>query len=197
MMLSSWDSQYADKFGQGGGPLDSPNYFSVNGRSFPYTQPIRVEKGDVLRIRFIGAGSEVHSMHLHGHDMLVTHKDGRELASPYWVDTILIGPGERYDVIVEMNNPGLFMMHDHVDPHVTNNGEHHGGPMTTIEYAGIEPDDWYHWKNLKYDSNFFYGDSMKAGFGLHNHDGFAGEPLSTRGERRRNRETPVREHRHE
>ncbi len=196
MMLSSWDTVYADKLGQGGGPLDTPNYFSMNGRSFPYTQPIRVEKGDVLRIRFIGAGSEFHSMHLHGHDMLVTHKDGTALPHPYYADTVPIGPGERYDVIVEMNNPGLWMMHDHVDPHVSNNssGQDHGGPMTVIEYKGIKANEHYHWSDIEFDPNFFYGELMKAGFGMHNHEGFQGEPISTRGERRRPR---AGEHAHE
>lgn len=184
IMLSSWDSNYADKPGQGGGPLDTPNFFSMNGRSFPYTQPIRVKEGDVLRIRFYGAGSEFHSMHLHGHDMLVTHKDGTPLPHPYYADTVPIGPGERYDVIVEMNNPGLWMMHDHVDPHVTNNGQDHGGPMTVIEYEGIETDDWYHWSDIEYDANFFYGESMKAGYGMHNHAGFQGEGATSRDRRR-------------
>ncbi len=183
IMLSSWDSDYATKFGQGGGPRDKPNYFSMNARSFPLTQPVRVSKGDVVRIRYYGAGAEVHSMHLHGHDMLVTHKDGTALSSPYYVDTLLIGPGERYDVIVEMNNPGLWMLHDHVDPHVTNDGQAHGGPMTVFEYAEIEADDWYHWKNKEYDPNFFYTESMKAGYGMHEHAGFSGEPLNVRSRR--------------
>ena len=185
MMLSSWDSVYATKLGQGGGPLDKPNYFSMNGRSFPLTQPIRIEKGDVLRIRMYSAGGEVHSMHLHGHDMLVTHKDGTPLPNPYYADTVLIGPGERYDVIVEMNNPGLFMMHDHVDPHVTNNGNSHGGPMTVIEYKDIVADDWYHWKDLAYNPDFFYGESMKAGYGLHNQEAFRGKPVNARERRRK------------
>lgn len=185
IMLSSWDSVYADKLGQGGGPLDTPNFFSMNGRSFPYTQPIRLEKDDVLRIRFVGAGSEFHSMHLHGHDMLVTHKDGTPLPAPYAVDTLPIGPGERYDVIVELDNPGLWMMHDHVDPHVTNNGQDHGGPMTVIEYKEIEADEWYHWKGITYNPDFFYGESLKAGYGMHNQEAFQGEPIATGRDRRR------------
>lgn len=179
MMFSSWDSNYADKLGQGGGPLDKANYFSINGRSFPLTQPLRVKKGDVVRLRLFGAGGEIHSLHTHGHDMLVTHKDGLPLSSPYAVDTLLIGPGERYDAIIEMNNPGLWMVHDHVDPHVTNNGKHHGGPMTVIEYEGIPLPEEYHWHDLKYDADFFYSDSMKKPYGLHNQDNFKGTPLQS------------------
>jgi len=79
------------------------------------------------------------------------------------------------------------MMHDHVDPHVTNNGQDHGGPMTVIEYKDVEADDWYHWKDIVYDPDFFYGVSMSAGYGLHDQQGFKGEPLSTGRERRRSK----------
>jgi FtsP/CotA-like multicopper oxidase with cupredoxin domain len=178
MMMSAWDSNYADKLGFGGGPLDQVNYFSINAKSFPMNQPVRVKKGDVLRIRFWGAGSEIHSIHIHGHDFMVTHKDGLPLPSPYAADTLLIGPGERYDVIVEMNNPGRFMMHDHVDPHVTNNGKFPGGIATVIEYEEIPTDDWYAWKGVAYDPDFYYGESLKKGYGMFNHDPFKGTPLT-------------------
>lgn len=177
MMLSAWENKYADKFGEGGGPLDRPNFFSINGRSYPLTQPLRVKKGDVVRVRFIGAGSELHSMHIHGHDLLVTHKDGTPLPYPYYVDTLLLGPGERYDAIIEMDNPGRFIFHDHIDHHTTNNGKFPGGPMTIIEYEGIPADDWYVWQDKQYDPNFFYGESMQKPYGMHNHEGFRGKSL--------------------
>lgn len=56
VMLSSWDSQYAEKLGSGGSPLDRPNYFSINGKAFPLTQPINVKKGDVVRLRLFARG---------------------------------------------------------------------------------------------------------------------------------------------
>ena len=179
MMFSSWDSVYADKYGSGGNPKDEADYYSINARSFPMTQPIRVKKGDVLRVRFIGAGDGFHEMHSHGHDMLVTHKDGLPLPNPYLVDTLLIGPGERYDVIIRMNNPGRFIFHDHVDSHVTNNGKYPGGPITIIEYEGVETnDDWYVWKDKKYDPDFFYSDSMMKGYGMFENPEFKGTPVA-------------------
>ena len=177
MMLSTWESDYAEQLGDGGGPLDKPDYFSVNSKSFPLTQPLRVKKGDVVRIRFIGAGGGIHAMHSHGHDMLITHKDGRALPNPYYVDTILFGPGERYDAIIEMNNPGRFIFHDHVDPHVTNAGKYPGGPITIIEYDGIPVDDWYVWKDVDYDPDFFFSESLKKGYGIFANARFKGEPL--------------------
>jgi FtsP/CotA-like multicopper oxidase with cupredoxin domain len=184
MMLSSWESPYANMYGKGGTPQDVSDYFSVNGKSFPMTQPIRVKKGDVMRLRFIGAGDETHQMHLHGHDMLIVAKDGYPLAQPYYVDTVPVGPGERFDAIVQMNNPGRFVMHDHVDKHMSNNGASMGGPMTVIEYDGIPMESWYEWKDKVYDPNFFYSESMKQGYGLFNSVPFMGK-LIEQGRRRR------------
>lgn len=176
-MLSTWDSAYAIKYGEGGGPQDMSNFFSINAKAFPLNQPIRVKKGDVLRIRFYGAGHNSHAMHFHGHDMLITHKDGYPLSSPYYVDTIVVGPGERYDAIIEMNNPGLFIFHDHVDFQITNNGKFPGGPITVAEYDGVVRPDYYPWKDVKFDPNFYYGESLKQGYGIFNHEPFKGKPI--------------------
>lgn len=184
LMMSTWQSPYAGVYGKGGSPQDVSDFFSVNAKSFPFTQPIRVKKGDVLRMRFIGAGDETHQMHMHGHDMLVTHKDGYPLPTPYYVDTVPVGPGERYDVIVRMNNPGLFIMHDHVDKHMSNNGASMGGPMTVFEYEGVKMSDKYPWKGKVYDPNFFYSESLKQGYGLFNSAPFMGKVVE-QGKRRR------------
>jgi FtsP/CotA-like multicopper oxidase with cupredoxin domain len=184
MMLSSWESEHADTYGQGSIPGEVSDYFSVNAKSFPASQPIRVKKGDVVRLRIYGAGGETHNMHLHGHDMLVTHKDGYALPAPYYADTISLGGGERYDAIVKMENPGLFIFHDHVDKQVTARGKHPGGPITVVEYEGVEKEPWYVWKELNYDPNFYYSESLNKGYGQFNHPDFSGVPLAAERKRR-------------
>jgi FtsP/CotA-like multicopper oxidase with cupredoxin domain len=184
MMMSTWESPYANSYGKGGSPQDVPDYFSVNAKSFPFTQPVRVKKGDVVRFRFIGAGDEFHQMHLHGHDQLIAFKDGYTTPVPYYVDTVPVGPGERYDAIVQMNNPGRFVFHDHVDKHMSNNGASLGGPLTVIEYDGIPMESWYAWTGKVYDPNFFYSESMKQGYGLFNNPIFMGRPVE-QGRRRK------------
>ncbi len=188
VMFSTWESSNASKFGQGGTPADLVDYFSINGRSFPSTQPLRVKKGDVVRFRLYGAGGGFHSFHPHGHDMLVTHKDGLPLAQPYTADTLLVGPGERYDAIVKMDNPGRWIAHDHVDTHVTNAGKFPGGAITVIEYVSIPMDDWYAWKDKSYDADFFFTESMKKDYGLYNQSIFAGKPIESKNRRRRARD---------
>lgn len=166
LMFSGWNSEVADTYGTGGKPGEIINYFSINGKSFPTNQPLRVKEGDVLRMRLIAASIPV-AFHLHGHDMLVTHKDGTELKNPYPADVVPLSPGERIDVIVEMNNPGIWMTHDHIDHHTTNNGKEHGGSMLVVEYEGIEAEDFYHWKNIDYEPDFYMIESMAKPKGLH------------------------------
>ena len=179
LMFSGWNSAVAQTYGEGGKPGEVLDYFSINGKSFPMTQPLRVKEGDVLRIRLYAATIPV-SFHLHGHDMLVTHKDGLPLASPYGADTVAMGPGERYDVIVHMNNPGLWMTHDHIEHHTTNKGQDMGGSMLVVEYEGIKPEDFYyhhHSSTEPYSSNFYLGDNLRKGTGMHDSDVHKGVPL--------------------
>ena len=87
--------------------------------------------------------------------------------------TLSLAPGERYDVILHMNNPGIWMAHDHIDHHVSNNGVD-GGSMLVIEYEEIEPDDWYMWKDVAYDPDFYMSESLKKPHGVHRMDAFRG-----------------------
>lgn len=178
MMMSDWDSKWAAKPGFGGVPGDTFDYFTINGKSFPDTEPLRVQKGDVVRLRLVGAGDLVHSIHLHGHIFQVAFKDGFPLPSPYTADTILVGPGERYDIIFEADNPGRWMIHDHVDSHTMNGDRPHGGLMTAIEYTEIKSDDaWYPWNKRVPKPNFYYEESLKKGPGIYTNPTFKGQAI--------------------
>jgi FtsP/CotA-like multicopper oxidase with cupredoxin domain len=91
--------------------------FSLNGRGFPVTQPILAKKGDRIRIRYMNEGLMIHPMHLHGMYQTVIAKDGARLPAPYLVDTLNIAPGERYDVIVDCEEPGVWAFHCHILSH--------------------------------------------------------------------------------
>jgi len=94
--------------------------FTVNGRSFPYTQPLTATVGERIRIRFMNEGLMIHPMHLHGMPMRVFAKDGYNLPASYLCDTINVAPGERYDVIVEARAAGVWAFHCHILTHVEN-----------------------------------------------------------------------------
>ncbi len=176
LMFTGWDSDVADTFGKGGHPREQQNYFSINGKSFPYTQPLKVKEGDVVRLRLYAAGHTV-AFHMHGHDMLVTHQDGVALDSPYWADVVDIPSGGRLDVIVRMDNPGIWLNHDHIEQHTSNNGKMPGGAVMIVEYEGVEQEDWYVWKDKEYDPDFYMSESMTKGFGLHDNAAYKGSEI--------------------
>ena len=67
---------------------------------------IRLKEGERVRLRLVNPSSATtYHLALAGHRLTVTHADGRPV-EPMTVDSLRIGMGERYDVIVEANNPG-------------------------------------------------------------------------------------------
>ncbi|MFJ3308884.1 multicopper oxidase family protein [Streptomyces sp. NPDC086549] len=90
---------------------------SLNGKSFPATEPIRARKGEWLKLHYFNAGTQAHPMHLHGLDQLVIAKDGFPLPQPYKADTVLVAPGERYTVLIKADQPGTWAFHCHIFPH--------------------------------------------------------------------------------
>ena len=96
---------------------DGAHGYTLNGKSFPATQPLVAKLGQKLRLRFMNEGMMIHPMHLHGMHMTVIAKDGWEQPAPWKCDTLNIAPGERWDVIVSCNNPGTWAFHCHILPH--------------------------------------------------------------------------------
>jgi FtsP/CotA-like multicopper oxidase with cupredoxin domain len=96
---------------------DGPHGYTLNGKGFPATEPIVVKRGQRLRVRFMNEGMMIHPMHLHGMPMRVTHKDGYPQPQPWRCDTLNIAPGERWDVMIDCNNPGTWAFHCHILPH--------------------------------------------------------------------------------
>lgn len=96
---------------------DSTLGFTLNGKSFPYTQPIVARLGDKIRVRYMNEGLMIHPMHLHGIPQLVFAKDGYALPTPYMCDTVNIAPGERYDVLIDCTEPGAWAYHCHILNH--------------------------------------------------------------------------------
>jgi FtsP/CotA-like multicopper oxidase with cupredoxin domain len=96
---------------------DSLGGFTINGRGFPATSPIVAKVGDTIAIRFMNEGNMMHPWHLHGQPMRVVARDGYPLPQPFLCDTLGVNPGERWDVIVECEEPGAWAFHCHILPH--------------------------------------------------------------------------------
>ncbi len=91
--------------------------YSLNGKSFPATEPIVVKEGDWVALTYYNEGQQLHPMHLHEFPQLVTAKDGIPLDQPYWTDTLTVAPGERYTVLFNAFKKGTWVFHCHILNH--------------------------------------------------------------------------------
>ena len=101
-----------------------PNYFTINGKSYPATDTIHMRVGQTLKFRFIGTNNNfIHPMHMHGGPFTVVARDGVALApaARFEADVINVGPGQRYDVIWRARGAGKWIMHCHIPHHTLNN----------------------------------------------------------------------------
>jgi manganese oxidase len=96
---------------------DGMHGYTLNGKGFPATEPIVAKLGQKVRVRYMNEGMMIHPMHLHGMHMTVIDKDGWPQPAPWKCDTLNIAPGERWDVIINCNNPGVWAFHCHILPH--------------------------------------------------------------------------------
>ncbi|WP_424533582.1 multicopper oxidase family protein [Sphaerisporangium viridialbum] len=82
-------------------------HFLINGRTPAAPETFRAKPGTRLRIRILNAGADTaFRVALGGHRMTVTHTDGFPVEHAE-TDALLIGMGERYDVLVTLKD-GVF-----------------------------------------------------------------------------------------
>jgi FtsP/CotA-like multicopper oxidase with cupredoxin domain len=90
---------------------------SLNGKSFPATAPYSLKIGESMVVHYFNEGSMTHPMHLHQPSGLIVARDGKMLESPYWADTINVGPGERWTVVYTAQDAGVWAWHCHILTH--------------------------------------------------------------------------------
>jgi suppressor of ftsI len=82
----------------------------------------RFRLGEVAKIRIANDRAAAHPMphpiHLHGQRFLVLSHNGVPTPNLVWKDTVLLPVGDVVDVLVEMSNPGVWMMHCHIAEHL-------------------------------------------------------------------------------
>jgi len=75
-------------------------------------------------------------MHIHGGPFAVLATDGSPVPPGTQVtkDTVNVAPGERYDVLWTAQKPGKWLLHCHVNHHITNDGieDQGAGGLTMI-----------------------------------------------------------------
>ena len=104
--------------------------FSINDKALRAGEPIRVRAGTHLLVHLLNASAiENRTIALPGHEFQVIALDGNPVPRPRAVRVITLAPGERVDAIVEMNQPGVWIL-GAVDDALRN-----AGLGVVIEYA--------------------------------------------------------------
>jgi FtsP/CotA-like multicopper oxidase with cupredoxin domain len=97
----------------------------------------RFDVGDVVKVRIFNTPDSFHPMnhpiHVHGQRFLVLSMDGVESANLVWKDTAIVPVGSTVDVLVEMSNPGEWMVHCHIAEHL------HAGMVFSFSVDGGDP----------------------------------------------------------
>lgn len=107
------------------------NFFSINGRMLGQGEPIRVKAGERVLFHVLNASaSKIRSLALPGHVFRVVALDGNPVPHPSEAPVLWIGPAERVCAIVEMKQPGVWVLGDLLDEDRTR------GSGIVVEYAG-------------------------------------------------------------
>ncbi|NKB89651.1 MAG: multicopper oxidase domain-containing protein [Acidobacteria bacterium] len=80
------------------------------------------EVGDVVKIRLHNSRDSFHAMqhpiHFHGQRVAVLDHDGVRNDNLAWKDTVLVPVGTTIDLLLEISNPGKWMVHCHIAEHL-------------------------------------------------------------------------------
>lgn len=124
------DVEYKMDLSAGMGMMQSGMVYKINGKLFPDTPPINVNKGDLVKVTITNNSMLDHPMHLHGHYFEVISRNGQKLENPLVKDIINVEPHERYEILFTADNPGDWVFHCHDLIHAT------GGMVTVLNYNG-------------------------------------------------------------
>jgi len=78
--------------------------------------------GEVVKIRVYNDRDAFHAMqhplHFHGQRFLVLEQNGTPNGNLVWKDTVLLPSGSTTDILLELSNPGRWMVHCHIAEHL-------------------------------------------------------------------------------
>ncbi|MFZ2523446.1 MAG: multicopper oxidase family protein [Minisyncoccia bacterium] len=82
----------------------------------------KFKKGDKVKIKIFNDPKSIHPMqhpfHIHGQKFLVLSTNGVKNTNLVWKDTTLIQKGDTVEILVDMENPGMWMAHCHIAEHL-------------------------------------------------------------------------------
>ncbi len=106
-------------------------YFTINGHMLGQGEPLRIKRGERVLFHVLNASAtEIRSLALPGHSFRVVALDGNPVPRPAEVPVLWLGTAERVSAIVEMNQPGVWVLGDLDDD------DRSSGMGIVLEYAG-------------------------------------------------------------
>lgn len=104
--------------------------FTVNGKCLGHGEPLRVKEGQRVLFHILNASAtENIKLALPGHRFQVLALDGNPVPHPALVDVVELGTAERISAVVEMRNPGVWILGTPKDDDRKN------GMGVVVEYA--------------------------------------------------------------
>jgi FtsP/CotA-like multicopper oxidase with cupredoxin domain len=104
---------------------------SINGKALGYGEPIRVKEGQRVLFHILNASATDNiQLSLPGHEFTVVALDGNPVPRPQHVGVLELGVAERVDALVEMKNPGVWILGSRDDD------VRGSGLGVLVEYAG-------------------------------------------------------------
>jgi FtsP/CotA-like multicopper oxidase with cupredoxin domain len=135
---------------QDGLEVNAPLY-SINDKILGAGDPLRVQLGQRVLMRLLNASAaQIHRLALPGHKFQVIALDGNPVPTPQPVAVIEIAPDERVDAIVEMDNPGIWVLGEIRD------GARQAGMGIVVEYGNRQgPAQWTPPPRSRWDYTIF------------------------------------------
>jgi hypothetical protein len=107
------------------------DHWTINGKEFPKTDPIRVVTGRRYRMVFDNQSDEAHPVHLHRHSFELVKFNGVPM-SGVMKDVVMVPARKHVEVEFVADNPGPTLFHCHQQMHMDY------GFMAMVEYEGYK-----------------------------------------------------------
>ena len=104
------------------------NRWTINGKSYPHTDPLMVRAGKRYRMIFRNESDDAHPLHLHRHSFELTKVYGKA-TSGILKDTVVVNANKTIEVDFTADNPGNTLFHCHQQLHMD------FGFMALLKYA--------------------------------------------------------------
>ena len=131
VVYSDMDSRLNEAIQSGATTYDinnyEPNYYFANNLIYPDTKKdedtfLTMTVGSDVAIRFIIAGTIDYPIHFHGYHVNVIRNNRNAVTDFISRDTVLVRPGTTAEVILPVEQAGVYPLHTHYVPGVTVNG---------------------------------------------------------------------------